>query len=236
MLKVKFNEQEYNFPSSLADITLGQRIDFYTQHGKLLDEDAARIEKIADIFEKELETQAWYLQLAARSLSFYTGIPYETVQAEVSLTDLLNVYNTAIQNMHFQEANIELEREYSFNGETWCLASPDLQPNSPMTLNEFLHSKEITRQMQAIGKSKWDALPSLCAIYLRKPGELFDESFLHPDSERLKLMYSLPLHIAVSVGFFLSGTLSIYTTIFQFSEKVRQKGSTQQLISTAGDG
>lgn len=236
MIKIKFKEKEYDFPSSLADITLGQRIDFYTQHGKVLDDDAARIDKITDIFDKELETQAWYLQLAARSLSFYTGISFETVQAQVALTDLLNVYNTAIQNMHFQEANVELQTEYSWNNETWCLAGPDVLPDSHMTFNEFLHSKEITRQMQAIGKSKWDALPSLCAIYLRKPGEAFDESFVLPESDRLKLMQNLPLHIAVAVGFFLSGTLSIYSTIFQFSEKVKQRALIPQPTSSDGGG
>lgn len=233
---LRFKDTDYNFPSTLADIKLSQRIEFYNLHGKVLDEQAGNIKEIPDLFDREAEETQWHLDLAARTISFYADIPYETVKAEISVVDLLNIYNTDIRLMHEQEAAIELQPSYEFNGEVWHIDPPEVLPNSTMVFNEFLHSKETVRQMHAIGKSRWDALPFLCAIYLRKKDEPFDEAFCYPDSERLKLMHELPLDIALGVGFFLSGTVSIYSTISLYSEKVSPKALTPPPTSSAGDG
>ena len=233
---IRFKDIEYTFPSSLADIKLSQRIEFYALHGKFLDEEASRINAIEDLFDKEAEQTQWYLDLAARSLSFYTGIPYESIRSEISIIDLLEIYNTDISQLHQQESDIDLLPSYLWDGEEWFLAAPEVLPGGPFVFNEFLHSKEIVRQLNAVGKSKWDALPYLCAIYLRKKDEPFTEELVRDGSERLRLMQELPLSIAIAVGFFLSGTLNTYSTISLFSEKGSQKASTPPATSTNGDG
>lgn len=222
-MKFEYKGSNSTFPATLGDITLSQRIDFYTEHGKLLDEMAGKVEKITDENEKEIESSLWHLEMAARSFSFYTGIPLDEVKAQVNFEQLLNIYNVDMQLLFEQEKNIELLPSYDWDGEKWVIAAPELSPGSEMVFNEFLHAKEIVRQMDAVGKGKWDSLPYLCAIYLRKEGESFSEDLVAAKSERLKQMHELPLDIALSVAFFLSSTLSIYMTTLAFSEKGEPK-------------
>ena len=235
-MTIKYNGADYSFPSTLAEITLGRRIGFYNEHGKVIDELASKVDKAADAFDKEAETNAWHLELALRTFSFYTGSPLDNVRADIDIADLLFVYNTVMVQLIDQEKCTELQEGYEWNGQTWHIPSPELLPSSKMVFNEFIHAKEIVRQLQAIGKHKWDILPYLCAIYLRKENESFQEEFLVAGNERYKLMLELPLNIAIAVGFFLSSTLNIYTTTSAYSKKEDQKASARPATSTAGDG
>lgn len=223
-----YREQQYTFPNSLADITLRQRIDFYNLHGKDIDAKAVLIEKIKDDTEKEIERNILSIDLACKSFSFYTGIPIHEVQQFMSVEDIMEIYAVDMQMLQDQERSIVLQPTYDWRGEQWCIAAPEVTGNSSMTLIEFVTGKEVVRQLSAVGKGKWDALPYLCAIYLRKrlpdgTQEPFTESLVAANSERLAAMYDLPMDIAIAVGFFLSSTLSIYITTFLSSPKEGEK-------------
>lgn len=235
-MTIKFKDIDYTFPESLTEITLGKRIQFYHEHGIYLDKQAAIIDTIEDDFEKELSVSAWHLELAARTFSFYTGIALASVHSDIAIVELLTIYNNEMQSLFIQEKETELLQQYQWNNEKWILATPEVLPTSKVCFNEFIYAKEIVRQLSSLSKNKWDMLPYLCAIYLRKEGEYFNEEFCIEGGERYKLMLELPLNIAIAVGFFLSGTVNIYTTISVFSEKESLKASAQPAISTDGDG
>lgn len=235
-MKFTYKDNTYHFPASLAEITLGQRIGFYEQFGKALEERAIAIDKMTDEFDKEAESSIWHLDMAACTLAFYTGIPVEEIKSSVDMADLLHIYNTDMRQLHDQEQAIELQQSYEWNGEVWVIAAPELTPVSTMTLIEFITAKEAVRQLHAVGKGKWESLPYLCAAYLRKKGEEFDEAFTIEGSDRMKLMLELPLNIALAVAFFLSGTLSIYTTISLSLERESQKDSVPPSTLISGDG
>ena len=179
---------------------------------------------------------SWHLENAVCQFAFYTGLPLPELQKSADAVSLLHIYNEIIFPLLIQEKDIEIKTEYEYAGEKWIIAAPELLPTSTMTFNEFLHGKELVRQMDQVGKGKWHSLPYLCAIYLRKEGEPFQESFVVDGSERMKLMYRLPLDIAIGVGFFLTGTLNIYMTTSLYSIPQNQKESIQLTTSKNGAG
>ena len=235
-MEFEFKDKVYRFPVVLSDTTLGQRVGFYNQYGKDLDERAADIEKMADGLIKQMETTMWHMDNAMKTFSWYTGIPLGEAQATISVADIMTIYNVDLALLQEQEQAITHQATYDWNGETWVLAAPELSPESKMTLIEFITGKEIVRQMDSLGKGKWDALPYLCAVYLRKEGEPFTEDLVSEHSERVRLMERLPLDIALGVAFFLSSTLHIYTNTSAFSGKERAGASAQPATLSDGDG
>jgi hypothetical protein len=235
-MKIKYKEREYIFPDSLADITIAQRIQFYELYGKGLDDKVMKIDKIANEFNRQSELSAWHLNSAICQFAFYTGLPLPEVQKDADILSLLDIYHTAMLPLMKEEQKVELIREIEIDGQAWVIDIPELLATSSMTFNEFLHAKEIVRQLEQLGNGKWHSLPYLCAIYLRKPGEAFDELFVTEGSERLLFMQKLPLNIAIGVGFFLTNTVNIYSTTSQYSSPQKQKESIPQNILTGGDG
>lgn len=235
-MKFDFKGQEYTFPAALSDITLGQRVAFYATHGKDMERMAKEIEETKDDFEKELAVTIFNTEMAVREFAHYTGINIDTVRNEIDVATMMNIYAVDMQLLREQEAAIVLEPEYEFEGENWTISSPELSTSNSMTLNEFLHAKEAVRQLHKLGNGKWDALPYLCAIYLRKKDEPFTEDLVAQGSKRLEQMNRLPLDIALGVAFFLSSTLSIYKTTLASSTEEEEKDPTQPATSTIGDG
>lgn len=191
-----FKDKEYKYPNTLSDITIGQRIAFDDLYGNSYKKQDDPIDEVAQT-----------MLFAVQAFSFFTGIDLETVKEEFDLGQVMNVYNVSLTMLLGEESEIQLRDVYEFNGEEWVIASPDLTPDSKITFNEFVTSKEIVRQMEQLGKGRWHSLPYLCAIYLRHKDEPFDESKM---TERVELMKTLPLDIALAVGFFLTDSMNIF--------------------------
>jgi hypothetical protein len=112
-----------------------------------------------------------------------------------------------------------LNKDIEWKGDVWSIRDWKVTPSSSFTFNELLTSKEAARQIHSLGKGKWEALPYLCAVFLRKKGEHFSDSLVMEGSERLAMMQELPMSIAVQVAFFLSVGVNIFQTTFQYSKQ-----------------
>lgn len=232
----EFDDQVYQFPDCLHEITLGQRIAFQNEYGNELDKQAREITEMKDGDDKELAVTIWNVEAAVKTFSFYTGIPYDDCAKRINIEHLVTLYGQQMAALRQEEAELHVQREYVFNGELWKLEAPELTDESGMTLNEFVHAKEITRLMQQAATGKWEPLLYLCAIYLRKDGEPFEEHLVKPSGDRIKLMKELPLDIALAVGFFLSSTVTIWSSISVYSSPLELRGSVLKHITTNGDG
>jgi hypothetical protein len=235
-MQFEFKDQTYTFPATLTEITLGKRVAFFREYGKELEERSKAIEAITDTLEREAETAILNLDVAMKEFAHYTGIPLKAVMEEIDMNSLINIYSVDIAMLREQEQQISLQTEYEWQGKLWVISPPELQPDNKMTFNEFLHGKEIVRQLNKLGSGKWDALPYLCAIYLREKDEPFTEDLVKESGERLRLMNELPMDIALGVAFFLSGTLSIYMSTSAYSEEEEARESIQQNTLITGDG
>lgn len=205
-----YNGIDYSYPATLAEITLQQRIEFHNKYGVTFEKRAKEITEIEDANERAIEEAELKILFGCQSFSFFTRIPLAEVLESFDLHQVMNVYNSSLALVLAEESELQVQAEYEFNGEQWVIASPDLKPNSAITFNEFITSKEIVRQMEQFGKGKWNSLLYLCCIYFRKKGEDFKEDMLEEGSERMALMLSLPLDKALAVGFFLTDSMSLY--------------------------
>jgi hypothetical protein len=191
----------------LQDIKLRQRVDFYREHGKELDQ---QLKLLHDKGADESELLLYQVDCAVKHVAFYAGIAIEVLRTEVSVQSIMSIYLTGAQLMKEEEEAIELQPRYEYAGCKWVVATPEVKSDTGITFNEFLTSFEVIRQMQALGNGNWEALPYLCCVYFRKEGEPFNESMLK--GERMELLLDLPLNIALAVGFFLSSSLHIYAS------------------------
>lgn len=224
-MRLKINDTWVVLPTSLREITLKQRIDFQREHGDLLDQMLNSINQIQDEDEREIELLEFSFEKMFRTISFYSGFSVESLKQSMFVNELTDIYVATLSSLFSDETFIEENPQYEFmwNDEKWFLYTPELKNSSKMTFGEFIDAKQIVQDMVKLGKNRWECLLPLCCIYLRKEDEMYKEEFVYDDSERHKLMESVPLDIALHVGFFLSSSLNSFTKIFPFSSLQESK-------------
>lgn len=218
-MRIKINNEDKIIPSSLREITLKQRIDFQTQHGNELDAMYKSIMEMEDLDEQELELAQFRIESVIRGISFFTEIPIDDLKQSNALDYLVNLYTSSLAVIFEEEKKIQedIEYEFTWNKETWYLQAPEIKHGDKLTFGQFVDSKQVIQNLLNLGKNKWECLIPLCAIYLKRDSEEYQESFLYEGSERLKLMQDLPMDIALNVGFFLSSSLNLFITTSQSS-------------------
>jgi hypothetical protein len=223
-MRVILNDKEIVFPSSLSEITLGQRIAFQEQYGNDLDKMQESIMKMEDGADKELEIMEFSMEKMYRTFAFFANTTVEAIKESKFIQKVMNIYYSCLAVLFEEEKNLEPQYEFLFKGEMWYLAPPLLKHGDPKTFGEVIDSKQIVQDMIKLGKGKWEAMLRLAAIYLRKKDEDYQEEFLYDDSDRLKLMRELPMDIAMQVGFFLSDSMNFYldTSMSLGSQERRQ--------------
>ena len=228
-MDITVNDINYTIPFDVSQISLADFLDYYRQYGRELDKEMAAVNEKQ--YEGDEETAALMHTLAIDSqldkealawFSFWTKKDFMNAGDVPNVGELIIWYKTfkplLIQS---QEASMDaLEKRIEWNDAVWEIQPHTVTPTSKMSFNEIITSKEIIRQVYAIGQNSWDALPYLCAVFFRKQGELFEDIFIVEGSERLELMKTLPLSIALQVSFFLASCVSTWKTRLAFSEKV----------------
>jgi hypothetical protein len=215
------NDKLVDVPTDLSLITLGQFLRYWDQHGRELDKRLTDIssgdyedefDQTIDLLELEYEEAiAWY--------SFFTGYDFSIIRNQES-NELLTHYRIIRDLLRLSETeSYTLNQDIEWKDKVWSIRDWKVTPNSSFTFNELLTSKEAARQIHSLGKGKWEALPYLCAVFLRKKGEHFSDSLVMEGSERLAMMQELPMSIAVQVAFFLSVGVNIFQTTFQYSKQ-----------------
>lgn len=221
-MRVTINNKEVIIPSSLSEFTLGQRIDFHNQHGRLLDEMLDSILQMEDEYFREIDLVEWRTQKMYRTFSFFAGMTIEDLIESAFVDEVAKIYHASLAVMLAEEENMELQQEFIWKGEQWQLAPPEFTRKTNIKYGELIDAKQIIKDMVEMGRGKWEYMVKLCAIFFRKKGEAYDESFVEEDSDRLKLMHELPMNIALQVGFFLSGLINISMTLLKFSANQEQ--------------
>ncbi len=203
-MRIKVNNKEVVFPSSLSEITLHQRIDFHNKHGKVLEEILQSCLKIEDEYIRELELVQFQMEKMYCTFAYFAGTTVDAVKTTEHLGQVATIYNSCLAVLFDEEQKIEHQSEFIWRGEDWVISSPTLNQGSNMKFGEIIDAKQMVKDLIDLGRSNWEALQKLSAIFFRKKGEEYKEEFLYEDSERLKLMAELPMNIALQVGFFLS--------------------------------
>lgn len=231
----------YDLPSSLMDITLQERIDYDATYGKALSERLTKIIDIKDDFLKGLELTDYTYQSACRTLAFFAKIPLEIIE-QTDLNQVMIVYDKFLkflsEDTDFLNKEFRIQHEFEWQGDTWVIAPPELNSNSAMDFGEFLDAKQAVKDLYELGQEKWNALLSLCCVYFRKKGEVYDAALNADDSPRRQLLKTLPLEYAMHVGFFLSASMTSWLQTFLSSNQNSEEKQSQSLedISSSGSG
>lgn len=218
-----FKDTTYTIPTSLAQITLAQRIGFEEQYGKQISERETAIAAMDEGADKQIEQTMYHMELLCNSFAFFSGIEIAEVKEHIDLTELCNVFLPCFRQLFEQQEEIGLQTTYLWNDEIWELASPELDYNSTMSFNEFLTAKQVIKSLHDLGEGNWTALQYLCAIFFRKKEEAFEEHFATPESERFKLIRTLPMDIALGVAFFLSASSKAWLSNSPYLQKENQE-------------
>jgi len=235
------NDIEKKIPFELAEITLGQFIEYYDRYGR--DLDSKLDELIGKVYEnedekefnQELNINTHIDEECIAWVSFWTGFSFEDIKDKPDILPVLTEYRKFRQQLkQSEDASNTYPSIIEWEGCQWEIQDYALTPSNGMTFNEVITSKEVIRQVHALGKKKWDALPYLCAIFLRKTGEPFNDEFVQDGSERLKIMQSLPMSHAIQVAFFLSSCVSTWMDISQYlkEEAVTESQNSQHTLKS----
>jgi len=226
------NDIEKKIPFELAEITLGQFIEYYDRYGR--DLDSKLDELIGKVYEndeekelnQELDINTHIDEECIAWVSFWTGFSFEDIKDKPDILPVITEYRKFRELLkQSEDSTNHFPYIIEWNGEQWSIQDYGVTPGSGMTFNEIITSKEVVRQVHALGKKKWDALPYLCAIFLRKVDEPFKDEFIHDGSERLKLMQSLSMNYAIQVAFFLSSCVSTWNNTLQYLKKEEEMES-----------
>lgn len=220
-MRVTINGKEVIIPSSLSEITLQQRIDYQNNVGEELEKMLKSIFEMPEDFERELEMIEFQNEKMFRTFAFFAGVSTQSLKESEFVNDIANIYYSTLHTLFEDEDKIDLQQEFAWNNEMWHLHTPELKNGDKMKFGELIDAKQIIKDMIELGANRWECILPLCAIYLRKKGEQYEESFLYEGSERRELMKSLPLDIAMQVGFFLLFSLNTYQNTLQYSGQVK---------------
>jgi hypothetical protein len=223
-MNFSYKNTTYKFPTSLSEISLKERIQFDKLYGKLISDKQKELflkdDSGNDLPADELELMLYNIEIANKNFSFFTNIPLSEVETNIPIESVLTVYHACFKGLYEQMDKITLEDSYLWNDEFWFIDKPALTYQSQITFNELIVSKQIVKQMHDLGAGHWEAMPYLAAIFLKRENEVFDESWLAPDSERVLMMQDLPMDIAMAIGFFLQISMSLFTKTLAFSQEV----------------
>lgn len=211
----------HEIPLNLPDITLGRFVNYYDAYGRDLDNELkelmAKDYKNEGYSDDELELHKEIIlddhldKEGVAWISFWTEKSKEQITKSLSIVPLLNQYRTLRAMLNETEAQEKtIPFEVTWRGDAWSVQDYKVNASSLMDFNEIITSKEIIRQVNSVGKGRWDALPYLCAVFFRKNGEAFNDQFVIEDGERMKIINELPLEYALKVSFFLKSCVSIW--------------------------
>lgn len=202
-------------------ITLGQYIDYQNEYGDLLDKELIGL---IDTYKPDLNSVDYQIAIdnhldkeALSWFSFWTRISLLDLMGEPIVKPLLDAWRT-MRSLIVNNDEVIFPFKAVWKSESWEIQNWSVTPESQMSFNEIVTSKEIMRQIYAVGQGKWQSMPFLCAIFFRREAEVFEDSFVHASKERLMLMQQeLPFAYALKVGFFLSICVAFWSNTFLYS-------------------
>ena len=211
-MQLNINNTIVSIPTTLAEITLGQRIAFFEQYGKALDAKLKNIQATEDDELKLIALDMLADERAIATLAFYSGLTFEEVTKYVPAEYVL-IIDAVIQDLLTQEeTTLTAERTIVFDNEEWHLQPTVISRSHPLTAGEYVDAKQIIKDLITEERSSYEVLHRLACIFLRKYQEPYNPLFVEAENERYQKLLQLPLDAALQVGFFLNNWIQAFKT------------------------
>lgn len=198
MLIITANNQEYQCPEVLADITFEKYAKYIDLCGTMpeplkelskiehelldtegmtedeIDKKLSRIETLHNRLNVGLGKKQ-YTEFKIRIVSHFIGMDEETMKGKngINIESLNTLFNIIHYALHIVNEGEEFIESVKLSGIEYEIAN-----GSNMTVGEFLEAAQIEEFNIKLGKGYHETMIDLCAILLRKKGEEFsDEVF-----------------------------------------------------------
>ncbi len=178
-------------PTKLSQITLQQWVEYYNRHGKIIPSGSPTADLVADLVNR------W---------CWFTGQP---APDQEQLPDVLKEQAAADARLKKEQAELNYNNTFLWNDAVWKIA-PVLQFPGRMTRAEFEISQDIALIFSDLQDGKQEALYNICAAFMRYEGETYSSYLVDDDNDRVKLMKSLPLDMALCVKAYVEDSICIY--------------------------
>lgn len=211
-----YDGNPYTIPDDLSEITLEQHINYMAVHGTNFRIKTRNLDQIVDPGERHLEAALIYMDRMVTVLSYYSGIPLEEVRDNIDIKQVLSYVGATQLALAVQERELEVVpgATYDFDGHPWTIQPPTALPEV-VTYDHYMATNELARLMLELAAGNWEVMPSICAAYLRLPGEDFNPNGWQVGTTREVLMRTLPLDIALRVGYYLQASLELFVTVLE---------------------
>lgn len=146
------------------------------------------------------EALAWF--------TYWSGFNFFDFDEQKSLVTLLAQYRLLREMLKNPNQEIDFPYSTEWNGEQWTLQNFVINPESEITFNEVITSKEVMRQLSQLEGGRWLSLKYLSAIFFRKKSEAFTDNLVFENGQRLQIMDNLPLSFGLTAAFFLTSSMS----------------------------
>lgn len=222
-MRIRINNRELTLPNNKSEVTLGRRLDFQLEHGDLLDQMRDSIAKMEAGPDKEVEALEFHFEKVMRIFSFFSGLPVDDLRNGRHIEKIVFCYNACLGPLFDAPTDKEVRTGFTIKDEFWYLPEPALKQGDPLTFGEIIDAKQMAKDAATLELGEWYTLLRLCAIFLRREGEEYEESFLYEGSKRIALMRELPLSVAEYVAFFLKRWTSFSVTPSTYLNGVRPR-------------
>ncbi|MCP4521693.1 MAG: hypothetical protein GY827_08410 [Cytophagales bacterium] len=176
--------------------------------GKLLDFHRDKSLSGADVFNGESLTTKDY-QYIMKSICFWSVDTKEADLYGVKQSDLMAVYMTLSKVLQVPQ-EVEITEYIKFKKQQYFLPKIGMEKS---TVAEFVEATEAEKKVNILKTGSFEALPSLCALFLKQKDEKVTKKFIEETvKEREKLFLDLPMSDAFKVAFFLLKQKESYAT------------------------
>lgn len=176
---------QVKLPANSDELKLIHWIGFFRTYGAELDRAYATLPEMEEGPFKQLQMADHNLDRLYSMTAYFLGIHIDEAERIYTIEEVSEFNNTCFSKWFEHEADTYKDK-YTIDGVVYNLPPPELHPGSTMTFGEFIDSKVVMQNAKATELSKWELLYQLAAIFLRKDGEAYNDSFVQEDTQRFK--------------------------------------------------
>ena len=178
-------------PTKLKDITLSQWVGYLNQFG---------------IPENTGDETADFVYNLLNRWMYYTGNPQPS---QDELVNVLKEQSIADALMKAEQLALNYNDTYIWNDAIWRI-QPLINNTGKLTRAEFEITQDLALIYSDMQDGKNEALYHLCAAFFRQEGEPYTSELVDDDGDRIALIKTLPLNLALCVHDYTKDCIDIY--------------------------
>ena len=212
MLRVKVNGESYGLPLTVSDITIEKHIELSRLEAEMpqklkdiLDEQDTAQRQWKAKRVKKTEYSKEFLPYFGRVISIMSGIPLNLLLGDAQNAGapvaMLETWYWKVMEAYAKFEPDETVTSFVIEGEEYFLPETHMTAS---TFGEFAEAAQYEEHSSDVAAGKWESIPKVMAILLKRKGEKYDPQNLDAIvEERAKIFMGAGMDVAYQTAFFL---------------------------------